>query len=669
MLLRLLALACLALVACADPAAEDVTDRPVLRTPDAAAWDGGRPDGSMDAADPRDADPAADATPDARPPTSDGAPADRGPPPPPADASVPTDPPPPFRPVYPDRRVGIFYLLWHAYASDAMRQVPEGERHTIETILRTGRNPSEVLLNRGLMQQAAAFHYHVEPELGFYCMYRPRPGDAPYPEPDAIADCPDIPHVAETHARLLWDAGVDFIYLDLTNLPFYSRFADVLGVRPVEVLAEEWAALRLRGVATPQLAAWVPMTARPGDVADGWTWEAVVNHVYRRPEFDDLILRDRQGRKILFAVDHGGLPVDAEQVNRAQAQGDIVVVRLWGLLSPEALNGGQAAWMQPCEAPGPPNGALTFTTLVHPQNPCGQRHTPQSPIGSMISVSTSFQLGYASLPFQAAGRSGGMTLKRQFATAFDVAPDWLLINSWNELIAQPQSDAFVAAQGDFGRSMGMAPGDASSQWLWVDTYGGEFSRDIEPTREYGDTTYQLLRSCLRVYRAGGCGAAPGEACCDYTPEHTLIFSARQPDPGHRMTTDHVPTADFNELGHLLSTGWEQVCNAFYGPPSLCSTGDITGDGPFLLFARDAPGRRALYRCYSGADHFISPDAGCEGRTQEGLLGYADGQRTSAAPRALSRCHNPNGPAHFHWLADHCPNLPGVQDEGILGFVR
>ncbi|MEZ4469004.1 MAG: hypothetical protein R3F43_32380 [bacterium] len=41
------------------------------------------------------------------------------------------------------------------------------------------------------------------------------------------------------------------------------------------------------------------------------------------------------------------------------------------------------------------------------------------------------------------------------------------------------------------------------------------------------------------------------------------------------------------MQRLLGDGWEQVCNAFYGPPALCATGDPTGDGPFQLF--NAPG--------------------------------------------------------------------------------
>ena len=33
------------------------------------------------------------------------------------------------------------------------------------------------------------------------------------------------------------------------------------------------------------------------------------------------------------------------------------------------------------------------------------------------------------------------------------------------------------------------------------------------------------------------------------------------------------------------------------------------------------GTQSIYRCYTGVDHFVSTDPGCEGQTTEALLGY------------------------------------------------
>ena len=578
--------------------------------------------------------------------------------------------------LYPDRRVGIFYLAWHAYASDAIRKLAPSQRLTLEDVIQSPATmPSAMIQSHGLYGEAAAFHYSVEPQLGFYCLYRPRPGEAPYPEPDAIAPCPNISEVAATHAELLWSAGVDFVFVDLTNIPFYSTFADVLGVRPIEVLAEEWRALRDSGVMTPQIAAWVPMPPKSG--ASTWTWEKLRTALYDDPAYDDLVLRDKKtGRKVLFAVENGGFPLDAGALAAAESNGgknDVLVVPMWGNLSAAELAAGRASWMQPCEAPGPPNGDLQFTTLVAHQNPCSNRYTTASKLGTVLSVSASFQVGYASLPMQAAGRNEGLTLKKQFQTAFAVKPDYLLINSWNELIAQPQSNAGVTSQGPMGHSMGITPSaDGSYDWLWVDTYGAEFARDLEPTVEYGDGPYQLMRSCITAYKAGGCGAAPGEACCQIQQTYTLVHSMRIKDPDQSMDTDHVPTTAFDEVLALLGTGsWEQVCNPFYGPPSTCATSsNLSGDAPFQLLTQPGPGRVGLYRCYSGVDHFISTSSTCEGTTGEGLLGYLSTTRTSHTPRPLCRCYNTPAQAHFHWIGESCPtSLPGVSHESLLGFVK
>jgi hypothetical protein len=581
-------------------------------------------------------------------------------------------------PLYPQKRVGAFYLVWHAYAARAMAQQAPGSPRTIEQVIRSGGAAfSQMLWNQGLYGAAAAFHYQVEPSMGFYCLYRPRPGEAPYPPPDDVPACANISEVAKKHAELLWAAGVDFVYVDLTNIPFFSPFADVLGVRPLEVLFEEWAKLRAQGTMTPQIAAWVPLPPK-SDPAAQWTYRKVLD-IYNNPAFSALVLRDpKSKKKVLFGVENGGFPLSASEVAWAQAnqgKNDVVVSALWGNLSGAELASGRASWMQPCMAPGPPAGALQFTTLVHHQNPCLQGYTTNNALGTVLSVSTSYQIGYASLPFQAAGRNEGLTLVRQFARAFAVQPDYLLINSWNEHIAQPQSDAGVAAHGTFGRSMGMTPStaaDVSAHWLWVDGYGAEFSRDLEPTVEYGTAYYDLLVSCLSVYRTGGCVGPNSSAPCCQSPEvYRMVYSLRQNDADASMDTDHVPTTSFNEMVTLLGWGlFEQVCNPFYGPPSICGTaGPMTGDSPFMLYAQPGPERLPVFRCFTGVDHIVSNNLSCEGQTPEGQLGYASTVRTSATPRPLSRCLNTKSGTHFHWLAETCPALPNVKHEYVLGFVR
>ncbi|HUQ63977.1 MAG TPA: hypothetical protein VM121_09490 [Acidimicrobiales bacterium] len=160
--------------------------------------------------------------------------------------------------VYPDKRVGMFYLGWHAFAWDAVTKVDPAKPRTVEAVIRGGDLQfSDMLLDAGLMGEAAAFHWHHEPSLGFYSLYRPRDGETPYAEPNFAPGYPDTASITTAHAAALWDAGVDFIYMDLTNVPGMNDFADVIGLRPFEILLAEWGALRAQGTPTPQVAAWV----------------------------------------------------------------------------------------------------------------------------------------------------------------------------------------------------------------------------------------------------------------------------------------------------------------------------------------------------------------------------------------------------------------------------
>ena len=561
---------------------------------------------------------------------------------------------------WPARRVGMFYLAWHAYAARAMGSLPEASRRTVDDVIaEDDASFADLIYNPGLYNTAMAFHYHQEPTAGFYCLYRLRDGEAPYDEPYAGPDCGDISAVARQHAEQLWDAGVDFVYVDLTNLPTMSAFGDVLGLRPFEVLLEEWRSLREEGVPTPQVAAWVPMSA-PGEGAVAMSTRVLA--VYKEYWDADILFRPDPGDPpVIFGVGEASA-YDPTLAAAADAAG-VTVAPLWGLLSDEALSAGTAAWMQPCTSAG------VSTTLVSPGADCDQGWTSSSPLGTVVSASRSYQLGYASLPFQAAGRNGGLTFQKQMETALEVQPDVLLINAWNEHIAQPQSNPYDASAGLLRRSMGasdVADGDPGADWLWVDMYGAEFDRDFEPTVEDGGAGYALLKSCLAVFRTGATSCEDAsEACCQTAAGWNLVYSLRARGGGD-ADTDHLLTLSASERDVLVAAGgWEEIGTPFYAPPGLLT--ETTSDGPFQLYAEGGTGRTLLYRCATAGGHFFSQDADCEGQTVEGPLGWMADARSSEAPRPLLRCYNSSTGSHPHSLVEACPS--GTSSEAILGYVR
>ena len=576
---------------------------------------------------------------------------------------------------YTPKRVGIFYHTWHAFASDAFYRIPSYQRWTIEDIIRLqpGKSFADILLIPGMIDEARWFHYQVLPLDGVYCIYKKRPGDPVYSEPNYASDCDNIEATLERHARQIWESGVDFVFVDITNLPFVDEFSDVIGIRPVEVLAEGWRALRDRGVLTPQIAVWVPVPPKNSGLEE-WTVDRIMERVYNNPEYDDLILRDpHSGKKVLFLVENNLFAVDNTKRANLEINGgrnDIITVKMWGLLSQSELQGGKASWMQPCVENG------TWTTIIKAGNLCSQSYTQNSPVGSVLSVSASYQIAYASLPFGATGKQEGLTLKKQFETAFKIFPDWLLINSWNEFIAQPQtSNQWIGIMGDLAVSMGVyaSSSDPSRGWLWVDGYGYEFARDIEPTVIDQGSILSILKSCLRVYRLGGCSApgASSEECCKQEDTLRLIYSLRENDPSNSMNTRHILTSDSNEKDVLIYQGWEEVCNPIIGVPGICSRADagLSADGPFQVFVKNKEGRVGLYRCINGFEKFFSTDSNCEGRPVDGLLGYISTVRTSEAPRPLARCYNTDTNVHFHWIGEQCPDIPNVRHEAVVGFVR
>ncbi len=575
-------------------------------------------------------------------PTTD-APADTKPEDPIAESLVGTDVPSP--------RVGMFYLVWHGPAANAMRTLAGkgAPQLTIEDVVRSNgtKKLADMLQVHGLEGDAMAFYYHVRPKLGFYCVYRARPGETGH-----IPDCPDIEKTLTTHAAQLVAAGVDHVVIDATNLSGLDRAGDLLQLRPIEVLFEEWAKLRGKGIKTPQIAVW---HAIPSGSAQ-WTG---YQKLYANPAYDGLVMRDKKsGKKVFFIVD----PPDAGRFPDATiraalasngGKNDVVIQPMWTLDKTDPAVD-RWAFMSWCH-----DGARITTNIVG-AGACNQPHTAKSSIGSAIAVAPSFQTGYASHPFGSAGRLAGLTFKRQWQTAFAVKPDYVFISGWNEFTAQPQPNPLPSDPYSKSRGLDLDP---DGHRLFVDEFGAEFGRDIEPTEEYGSAYYDLVKSCIRVFKKGG--ACAGEACCDLdASSFTNVFALV-----HAGTNDTLLTTSRMERDALVGAGWREVCSRYGSPTIFCSRGDEPKSpfGPFVAFAKEAPGRKALYRCLAGSKHFYTLDPGCEGQKVEGVLAYLPQSPTTESCRRVRRCYRESVGEHFVALGGACP--AGARDEGFLGFVH
>ncbi len=563
----------------------------------------------------------------------------------------------------PSPRVGMFYLVWHAPAATAMHSVVAkgGTPLTLEDVIRGNGTPAygDILKKWGLEGEAMSFYWMSHPKLGFYCIYRARAGETGY-----VPDCPDITTTLSTHAAQLVAAGVDYVVLDETNLSGTDRASDLLQLRPTEVLFEEWAKLRAAGKKTPQIAVW---NAIPSG-ATQWKGHLAL---YDNPAYDGLVMHDKKtGKKVFFVVDppdSGRFP-DAAIMSSITSNGgknDVEIQKMWTLDKTDASLD-RWAFMSYCTDPP---GSGKFTTNIVGEGACAQPTTPKSTLGSVVAVAPSFQTGYGSLPFGSAGKLSGLTLARQFATAFEKRPDYLFISGWNEFIAQPQPNPF--GSDPFAKSVGLER-DPDGRSLFVDTFGVELGRDIEPTVEQGSFYYDLAASCVRVFRANAKTGAttcsdPKEACCTTATADVYrnVWSLT-----HAGLHDLLLTTSATEKSAVVASGYREVCSRYGSPTLFCLRGDDPDSpmAPFLAFAAAGAGRKPLYRCLTGGTHhFYTLDSKCEGQTVEAVVAYFADAPTSEMPRRASRCYNAGNGMHFLAIGSACPS--GVTDEGVLGYVR
>jgi len=631
-------------------------------------------------------------------------------------------------------RTGLLYEGWHGPPSYAQSLVASqgGVPLSVEEILMSGSpgSPNLTLYDvydryPGVAQETFGFYYQETPRLGFYCIYRKREWEAQ----GLIPDCVNISGTLEAQSEMILSATVDFITVDGTNLCTPSTQEDLIQRRPMEVVLEEFFALRGRGITTPRVAAWQRLVA-------GCTTYPSILSLYNSANYSsaELFLKAPNGKRVFF-VPSDPDPALLALVESNGGRNDIVVQVMWALMPEASYAAGEWAFMSPCIDPATHGYTTSVMGMGRGATGCGQRFTYNSSLGSALAISPSFQLSYGSVPFSAAGKFEGLTLKRQFGTLFDKAagfwsrgqsqgalPDNLYLSSWNEWTAQPQSNPFHS---NFSHSMGLG-GDPSGASLWVDSYGHSLSRDLEPAaRQGGDALFLLLQSCMRVVRLmGGLGehysgvavelkdlaayfgpkrdtltscSIAGEACCAYNETssgYALVRSLLRKDGG-----DSLVSLDPNEIQVLLASGqWEEVCNGYGGGTDFCvsetvlASQRLAGQGPFLLHtggcgdavrgsgadpAVSMDGRSPVYRCLqdSTALHFLSSSANCSGLGHmESFVGCADSDRTSNMPRSLFACTGKGGVgAAYHALDTPCsPSTLGeeVRQLGeLLGFAH
>eukprot|EP00041_Stephanoeca_diplocostata_P014538 m.267281 g.267281 ORF g.267281 m.267281 type:complete len:631 (+) comp19731_c0_seq1:149-2041(+) len=595
--------------------------------------------------------------------------------------------------------VGMMYEGWHGPAVAGLES-PDNSL-TVEDVLRSNGSYSMADMAKGInFSLSSNFYFHKQPLDGFYCIYRKRDNEIIGP----IPDCANITGTLTRHARMLVGAGVDFIVADSTNFYMQGPSADVIQQRPFEVVLEEWLKLRKQGIKTPQATIWQNVQKSSANL-----WESFVD-IYKNPAYSDLIYKDQATGKPVFFVTSDP---DPGIVSKIEAEGFAVVV-MWALRNNFA--NGEWAFFSPCL--DATTGGFTTSISSDPQIKCNQHTTSNSSIGARgtaITVSPSYQLSYSALPYRASGKYGGLTLQRQFETAFSQRDnlDYLMVGTFNEHIAQPQHNPFNPPD-TAAIAMGME-NDAARSELWVDMYGDGITRDLEPTTADKGALWALFLSCMKVFKSptAKCSDHPAEPCCDMQNSNASdvnpyatwvnIFSLYLP-----QDEDFLLTHDTRERASLLSHGWKEYCTPFGGALEFCAAPtSVPADrtvvqrvggtlpavfmnktwgavhnvqetpldysrSPFVTYAKALrPGDSVpLVRCItSGGQHFFARSEECmQLGKAESTLGYVSSHRSSTTPRSLRLCATAGAVGtrrYYHSLDAECADV--MLD--YLGFVH
>ncbi len=283
---------------------------------------------------------------------------------------------------------------------------------------------------------AATIHWWGEPWFGYY-------------------DRRD-PAVIRKQAQMLANAGVDVMIYDNTNGPTYPDVRESI----CKVLAE----MRAEGLKTPQIAFFCGHNA----------WEEVYRDFYLQNKYPGLWFRWKGKPLMLVHLDGETLPPEISAY--------FTVRESWAWSSTAWFQNGHDKWPwldnYPQKYGWDLNPAEREETSV-----CVAQH-------ATTSIGRSFH-DRAEPALDKLDSTAGLCFAEQWRQALSIDPQFVFVSSWNEWTA----GCYVAKTA--GRFAGHP--QSAGDFIYVDDYDEEFSRDIEPENGalQDDYYYQLVAYARR----------------------------------------------------------------------------------------------------------------------------------------------------------------------------
>ncbi len=324
------------------------------------------------------------------------------------------------------KTVGLFYYMW----------LNENDHLQIHDI-------TKILAGEQDWGDERAFHFYTEPLYGYYSSR------------DEF--------VIRKHMQMIADAGVDFIFFDVTNrLTYEQTYKQILSV--IEQMSHEGYR--------------VPMVSFLTNSSMNITIEDLYNEMYKDGLYSDFWFR-WEGKPLMMGKYTG----ENEAINDF-----FTFKRSWawtdGAWYTEADGEDRWAWLDHYpQKPGFKDGIPEYISVATSQHPIGQYA-----IGKSTGANRQDPPVYS---------TEGTYFSLQWERALEVNPPVIGITQWNEYLAQRFVYPHANHRVNYLERKPLKEGDS----FFIDAFSPEYNRDIEPLRgDYRDNMYLQMVSYIRKFK-------------------------------------------------------------------------------------------------------------------------------------------------------------------------
>jgi hypothetical protein len=325
------------------------------------------------------------------------------------------------------RTIGMYYAVWHCPSKAGTYDL------------------SKILDSGGSLGPLNSYHWWQQPQAGYYCLS----------ENDALL---------RQHATQLKEAGIDYIYVDITNWYDFAnsdRSVEMV-TTPFESLLRVWTEMGAANV--PKVVPWVKVAPQAFAAPN----KDMIEYVRSKMVGSPLALM-YNSKPVVFIAPYDG---QYATTKIAQYATSLHTINMW-TQDPNDGNPNDWAFISHCQDFF---GFKNARGLV----PCNQAGSSD---GQQISVVPAFAKNWISYASTAVPKFHGATFLWQMEAARVSGRQYITITGWNEWVVQRTSWK------DYGDR------------LFTDQYDQEYNRDLEPASRSGDLYYQLLKRSVTELRA------------------------------------------------------------------------------------------------------------------------------------------------------------------------